>query len=103
MEDGKVWNAEAGTKSKNRCYISGAISKDFNKILDIQNEIKTEAVKFGFLIIHARIRFFESILYLTYKSNIGRGRYREIYREEDRSRENIELKKNTKSGKDFAK
>lgn len=65
MIDGKVCNAATDTSSTMRCYICGQTSKDFNKL--IKKESKVETLKFGLSILHARIRFFESILHLAYK------------------------------------
>lgn len=65
MIDGKVCNAATDTTSTMRCYICGQTSKDFNKL--IKKEVNVEALKFGLSILHARIRFFESLLHLAYK------------------------------------
>lgn len=66
MVDGKVCNAATDTTSTMRCYICGLTSKSFND-LEKKNEEKPEALKFGLSILHARIRFFESLLHLSYK------------------------------------
>ncbi|KAL4720247.1 hypothetical protein ACJJTC_019235 [Scirpophaga incertulas] len=66
MVDGKVCNAAMDTASTMRCYICGQTSKDFNK-LNQQCAVKEEALKFGLSVLHARIRFFESLLHLAYK------------------------------------
>jgi len=66
MVDGKVCNAATDTTSTMRCYICGQTSKDFNKFIKIE-QINTEALSFGLSVLHARIRFFESILHLAYK------------------------------------
>lgn len=66
MVDGKVCNAATDTASTMRCYICGQTAKDFNKLLNVE-EINVEALQFGLSILHARIRFFESLLHLVYK------------------------------------
>ena len=66
MVDGKVCNAATGTKSTMRCYICGQYSKDFNSLHKDFTE-NHDALKFGLSTLHARIRFFESILHLSYK------------------------------------
>lgn len=66
MVDGKVCNAATNTTSTMRCYICGLTSKDFN-CLTKKGDVKPEALDFGLSILHARIRFFESILHLAYK------------------------------------
>lgn len=68
MIDGKVCNAVTGTKYTQRCYICGATSKEFNNLNVItKTAVKPENLRFGLSILHARIRFFESILHLAYK------------------------------------
>lgn len=66
MVDAKVCNAATGTASTMRCYICGATSKKFND-LTIKCDIDTDALSFGLSVLHARIRFLESILHLSYK------------------------------------
>lgn len=66
MVDGKVCNAAMGVTSTMRCYVCGLTSKDFNNLSKV-NEINTEALQFGLSILHTRIRFFESLLHLSYK------------------------------------
>lgn len=65
MVDGKVCNAASDNTSTMRCYICKQTSKDFNKLN--KTEVNIEALKFGLSILHARIRFFESLLHLSYK------------------------------------
>lgn len=69
MVDGKVCNAANNAKSTMRCYICGATSKQFNDLTKSEKtaEIDEDALQFGLSILHARIRFFESILHLAYK------------------------------------
>ena len=66
MIDGKVCNAATDTLSTMRCYICGQTSKDFNNLKDVSN-VNVEALQFGLSVLHARIRFFESLLHLAYK------------------------------------
>lgn len=66
MIDGKVCNAATDTKSTMRCYICGLTSKDFNS-LQKKGTVNSEALNFGLSTLHARIRFFESMLHLAYK------------------------------------
>ncbi|KAL4715536.1 hypothetical protein ACJJTC_009162 [Scirpophaga incertulas] len=61
MVDGK---AASGTTSTSRCYICGKTSKEFNNLKD-KRRIPKDATEFGLSILHARIRFFESILHLA--------------------------------------
>lgn len=65
MVDGKVCNSATDTASTMRCYICGQTSKDFNKIQ--KGAVKSENLKFGLSVLHARIRFFESLLHIAYK------------------------------------
>uniref|UniRef100_A0A6P7EZ54 Uncharacterized protein LOC114324861 isoform X1 n=1 Tax=Diabrotica virgifera virgifera TaxID=50390 RepID=A0A6P7EZ54_DIAVI len=66
MVDGKVCNAATHTKSTMRCYICGATSTDFNDLTK-ERPCNTENMRFGLSLLHARIRFFESILHVAYK------------------------------------
>lgn len=66
MVDGKVCNAATATISTLRCYVCGKTSKDFNDLTSTKPE-RTETFKFGLSILHARIRFFEFLLHLSYK------------------------------------
>lgn len=68
MVDAKVCNAVTETSSTMRCYICKATSKEFNKLEKIRDvDVDPDTLKFGLSILHARIRFFESILHLSYK------------------------------------
>lgn len=66
MVDAKVCNSATSTTSTMRCYICGKTSKEFNDLKKTNVETP-EALKFGLSILHARIRFFESILHMSYK------------------------------------
>ncbi|CAH1100320.1 unnamed protein product [Psylliodes chrysocephalus] len=91
MVGGKVCYAATGTKSTSQCYICGATSKDFYH-LDFKNEINYE---FGLLVLHARIRLFESILHLAYKLPVkkkNRKRKTETQKNIDKERE-LEIQK----------
>lgn len=68
MVDGKVCNAATDTASTLRCYICGQTSKNFNELKKVDDsQLNTEALTFGLSILHARIRFFESLLHVSYK------------------------------------
>ncbi|XP_073951828.1 uncharacterized protein [Choristoneura fumiferana] len=77
MVDGKVCNAATNTLSTMRCYICKATSKQFND-LEIMEKTATdpENVKFGLSILHARIRFFETLLHISYKNTIKKWQVR---------------------------
>ncbi|CAG9787162.1 unnamed protein product [Diatraea saccharalis] len=75
MVDGKVCNAATHTKSTMRCYICGATSSDFND-LTTERPCNTENMRFGLSLLHARIRFFESILHVAYKLPVMKWRAR---------------------------
>lgn len=64
--DAKVCNAATNTASTMECYIYGKTSKEFNK-LNKKSLENPDALKFGLLILHARIRLFLSFLHLSYK------------------------------------
>lgn len=66
MIDANVCNATTNTSSTMRCYICGQTSKEFNN-LNIKNPENPDAVKFGLSVLHARIRFFNLLLHLSYK------------------------------------
>nr|XP_022901971.1 uncharacterized protein LOC111414763 [Onthophagus taurus] len=66
MVDGKVCNAATQTKSTMRCYICNATSSEFNDLAKSRLP-KKENLSFGLSLLHARIRFFESMLHLAYK------------------------------------
>lgn len=61
MVDGKVCNAASDNTSTMRCYICRQTSKDYYKL--IKKEVNIETLKFRFLILHTRSRFFESLLF----------------------------------------
>lgn len=75
MIDAKVCNAVTSTSSTMRCYICGATSKQFND-LTIKYNVDEDALTFGLCVLHARIRFFESILHLSYKITIQKWQIR---------------------------
>lgn len=66
MIDGKVCNAATHTKYSMRCYLCNLTSKDFNN-LSLKKEANKENLSFGLSLLHARIRFFESMLHVAYK------------------------------------
>lgn len=67
MVDGKVCNAASDTSSTMRCYICKATSKEFNNLIEGEHNIDSECLTFGLSISHARIRFFETLLHVSYK------------------------------------
>lgn len=75
MVDAKVCNAATNTLSTMRCYICGLTSKNFNN-LERRVEVDPETLKFGLSLLHARIRFFESLLHLSYKLTIKKWQIR---------------------------
>lgn len=75
MVDGKVCNAGTNTSSTMRCYICGLTSKNFNNLRK-GVEVNPESLKFGLSILRARIRFFESLLHLSYKLTIKKWQIR---------------------------
>lgn len=75
MVDGKVCNAATHTKSTMRCYICGGTSSDFNDLTK-ERPCNTENMRFGLSLLHARIRFFESILHVAYKLPVMKWRAR---------------------------
>lgn len=66
MVDGKVCNAATHTRSTMRCYICNATSSEFND-LSKKRMSQKENLSFGLSLLHARIRFFESMLHVAYK------------------------------------
>ncbi|GBO16238.1 hypothetical protein AVEN_60454-1 [Araneus ventricosus] len=68
MVDGKVRNAATGTTStlKGYEYVYGLTSKDFNKLVKRFPE-KPDTLRFGLSTLHTRIRFFESVLHISYR------------------------------------
>lgn len=66
MVDGKVCNAATNTKSTMRCYICNATSSEFNDLTK-KRPINTEKLRFGLSLLHARIRFFETVLHVAYR------------------------------------
>lgn len=83
MIDGKVCNAATNTNSTLRCYICGKTSKEFNNLKTYPEN--RETFKFGLSILHARIRFFEFLLHLSYKIKAGVNKGR-IYGKEDKDK-----------------
>ena len=67
MVDTKVCNAITGTSSGMRCYICKHTSKEFNQLIGRDATITEETISFGLSVLHARIRFFEGLLHLSYK------------------------------------
>lgn len=75
MVHANVCNAATNTLSTMKCYICGLTSKNFNK-LDRRIEINPGNLKFRLSLLHARIRFFESLLHLSYQLTIKKWQVR---------------------------
>ncbi|KAF2893894.1 hypothetical protein ILUMI_12278 [Ignelater luminosus] len=60
MIDGKICNALIDTKATQKCYLCGAISKQFNEIdKGLNLKIQSSYLQFGLSILHGWIRCFE--------------------------------------------
>lgn len=72
MIDGKVINTITGTKSAATCYICKAKPSELNMIKKIRKEFKPDAntYEFGLSPLHARIRFMEFLLQLSYRKGL---------------------------------
>lgn len=67
MIDGKVAQAVTNTASSSNCFICGAKPSEMNNISRLLNRSSNEeALKLGMSTLHARIRFMEYILHLSY-------------------------------------
>lgn len=67
MIDGKVAQAVTNTASSSNCVICGAKPSEMNDISRLLNRpLNEEALKFGMSTLHARIRFMEYVLHLSY-------------------------------------
>lgn len=75
MIDTKVCNAATNTTFTMKCYICGATSKDFNN-LTRDKEADPSTFQFDLSILHARIKFFESLLHLSYKLEVKKWQLR---------------------------
>lgn len=70
MVDGKICNAITQTSSAMRCYICSAGPKDMNNLLNLKiKKPNEEFYNFGLSPLHAKIRFFECLLHISY--NLG--------------------------------
>ena len=69
MIDGKVCNTITSTSFAQRFFFGQATSKQFNNIdaIFLQREVNENNLCFGLSTLHARIRFFECCLHLSYK------------------------------------
>lgn len=75
MVDGKVCNALTETKSTQTCYICGAGPKLMNNINAIQNrDVDPVSLEFGISPLHARIRFMEWLLHVSYRLDVKKWR-----------------------------
>lgn len=67
MIDGKVANAVTGTKSTLSCYICKAMPKEMNDLDNVKSKPPDEnAYILGLSPLHARIKFMECILHISY-------------------------------------
>lgn len=70
MVDGKVCNILTSTSSQ-VCFICGASPKDMNKLQTLSKKpLDPLRLKFGLSTLHARIRFFECLLHISYRLEI---------------------------------
>lgn len=68
MVDGKICNVISDNQSTQQCYICMATPKEMNNIDKVINKtVKHHTMSFGISPLHARIRFFECILHLSYR------------------------------------
>jgi hypothetical protein len=71
MTDAKICNAVTSTTSGQVCYVCGAAPKQMNRIDEIvKTDVDTTTYKFGLSTLHARIRFFECLLHISYRLEI---------------------------------
>lgn len=67
MVDGKVCNAISQTASAMRCYICGASPIQMNNLNLLQSKVSNqEFYEFGLSPLHAKIKFFECLLHISY-------------------------------------
>jgi len=70
MVDGKVCNA-LSESHPTKCYICEAKPTDMNNLNEyLEIKVSTKCFEFGLSALHAKIRFFEYFLHLSYKSDI---------------------------------
>ena len=71
MIDGKVCNAVASSASTQRCYLCGAKPSDMNNLQALsQREVDRSFLNFGLSPLHARVRFLECVLHISYRLDI---------------------------------
>ena len=80
MVYGKVWYAVTGTSCTQRCFLCNLSSKDFSNLEKMLSTeiVDTSRLSFGLSMLHACIRFFECLLHLAYKLQIGKWQTRGI-------------------------
>lgn len=67
MVDGKICNLLSETRFAVRCYICGATPKCMNNLKQTDgNSCNEKHYKFGLFPLHAKLRFFESLLHLSH-------------------------------------
>ena len=85
MIDGKVANLLTETASNSTCRVCGATPKLLNNIPElVKLQIYTEALKYGFSPMHARIRFCDLVLHVSYKNKAGIRKYAVKLSEEEK-------------------
>ena len=68
MVDAKVCNSLTNFSYALRCYICSATSSDFNSLpMMYAKEVNLDTFEFGLSVLHARIRFLDFVLHLSYK------------------------------------
>uniref|UniRef100_A0A2S2Q9M0 Uncharacterized protein n=1 Tax=Sipha flava TaxID=143950 RepID=A0A2S2Q9M0_9HEMI len=76
MVDGKVCNAITETSSQ-VCYICGVSPKNINNIDFIKNRTNNiSTYSFGLSTLHARIRFFECLMHISYRLEVKKWQMR---------------------------
>lgn len=69
MLDGNVAQAITNTNSASTCFIGGTLPSEMNKLTTLQLKSPNEdALKLGISPLHARIKFMEYILHISYKN-----------------------------------
>jgi len=94
--DGKVAQAVTNTASSSNCVICGAKPSEMNNISKLLNRPSNEeALKLGMSTLHARIRFMEYILHLSYNLSFKSWRTSEtsIYQRRNKKRIQNQFKK----------
>lgn len=79
MVDGKVCNSLMNNSSAAVCYICGVSSKIMNDLEGVMaRHCREDAFYFGLSTLHARIRFFECLLHISYRLDVKNDRSEEL-------------------------